>query len=144
MISITEINNIHMNMIQYKRAHFVLIMQEKYLGSKMRISPASVPNIRQLLAGSFHESLRMIAIAVRALALTSGILLYCSAKLNRKLLSIDRNFNVRGERNDAPSSFSNSSKSSASVSTFNSSSNPHLCQIYIKLLIYSSRQYIKF
>ena len=90
--------------------------------------------MRQLLAGSFHESLRMIAIAVKALALTSGIRLYCSAKLKRKLLSKERNFKVRGERNAAPSSFSNSSKSSARVNTFNSSSNPHLCQICVKLL----------
>lgn len=111
--------------------------QTVYLGSKTRISPASVPSTRQLLLGSFHESLRITAIAVNALGLTSGTLLYCSAKLTRKLLSIDRNFNVRGERNAAPSSFSNSCKSSASVSAFNSSSSPHLCQIYVKLSRYS-------
>lgn len=95
----------------------------------MRISPVSVPSIRQLLAGSFQESLRMTAIAVIALFFTSGTLLYCSAKLNRNVLSIDKNFNVRDERNAAPSSFNSNAKSSASVSTFNSSSKPHLCQI---------------
>lgn len=116
--------------------NFFLIVQEKYLGSKRRTSPDSVPNIRQLLAGSFHESLRIIAIAVKALDFTSGTRLYCSAKLNRKLLSKERNFKVRGERNAAPSSFSNSSKSSARVSTFNSSSSPHLCQIYVKFIYY--------
>lgn len=102
----------------------------KYRGSNISISPNSVPSTRQLLAGSFHESLRITEIAVKALLLTSGILLYCSAKLALKFLSMHKNFNVLGEINPAPTSFNNRSNSSANVSTFNSSSNPALCQIY--------------
>lgn len=102
----------------------------KYRGSNISISPNSVPSTRQLLAGSFHESLRITEIAVKALLLTSGILLYCSAKLTLKFLSMHKNFNVLDEINPAPSSFNNRSNSSANVSTFNSSSNPALCQIY--------------
>lgn len=96
----------------------------------MRTSPHSVPNTRQLLAGSVQESFRIAEIAHKALFLTNGTVLYCSAKLDLRFGSMERNFNVRGEMNPAPSSFNNRSSSSANVSTFNSSSRPALCQIY--------------
>ena len=129
----TDISQEAFNFIIFNFSYRKLCRQGKKFsnrGSKISASPNSVPSTRQLLAGSFHESLRITEIAVKALLLTSGILLYCSAKLTLKFGSMDRNFNVRGEINPAPSSFNNKSSSSASVNTFNSSSNPALCQIY--------------
>lgn len=105
------------------------LMHISYLGSNTKISLFSVPIIRQLHAGSFHESLLITPRAVTALFLIRGILLYCSAKLIRKFTSIDKNFKVRGEMAAAPSSFNNESRSSANVSTFSSSSRPALCHI---------------
>lgn len=82
------------------------------LGSKIKINPSSVPITRQLLAGSFQESFLMVPMVVAQSGRFNGMLRYKSANSYRRFSSRDKNFKVRGDMKDEPSSFTSNSKSS--------------------------------